>query len=295
MRYDVFISFKKSTASTSLTPEAIVAEKVYKLLRERKISVFYSEESLAKCGVGQYGRTIEKALDESKILILVGSCKENIESQWVEAEWDSFLNDIRSGNKNGELFILNCGEMKPADFPLFLRRQQMFKESELERLVQFVQNALPGSSTLSDLVVCSLHCFRPEKNEDKIYLWTVHPDANGDRFIVTAFWGARTAKRLNSQVKKAHFSSSQAARDFVKSEMRPKLTEKAGYKIKALSRIITREAKSLLCVTLGIDMPNTSQKAKPKDSRKNEALPKTSKVEELSKIPKPDAKKRRRG
>lgn len=295
MRYDVFISFKKSTASTSLTPEAIVAEKVYKLLRERKVSVFYSEESLAKCGVGQYSRTIEKALDESKILILVGSCKENIESQWVEAEWDSFLNDIRSGNKNGELFILNCGEMKPADFPLFLRRQQMFKESELERLVQFVQNALPGSSTLSDLVVCSLHCFRPEKNEDKIYLWTVHPDANGDRFIVTAFWGARTAKRLNSQVKKAHFCSSQAARDFVKSEMKPKLTEKAGYKIKALSRIITREAKSLLCVTLGIDMPNTSQKAKPKDSRKNEALPKTSKVEKASKIPKPDAKKKRCG
>ena len=66
-------------------------------------------------------------------------------------------------------------------------------------------------------------------------------------------------------------------------------------KIKALSRIITREAKSLLCVTLGIDMPNTSQKAKPKDSRKNEALPKTSKVEKASKIPKPDAKKKRRG
>ena len=202
MRYDVFISFKKSTDSKSLTPEAIVADKVYKLLRERKISVFYSEESLTECGVGQYSRTIEKALDESQILILVGSCKENIESQWVEAEWDSFLNDIRSGNKNGELLILNCGEMKPADFPLFLRRQQMFKESELERLVQFVQNALPKSSTLNDLVACSLHCFRPEKNEDKIYLWTVHPDANGDRFILTAFWGARTAKRLNSQVKK---------------------------------------------------------------------------------------------
>ncbi len=83
MGYDVFISFKKTTASKSLTPESIVAEKVYKLLRERRISVFYSEESLAECDTGQFTRTIEKALDDSKILILVGSCSENIESTWA--------------------------------------------------------------------------------------------------------------------------------------------------------------------------------------------------------------------
>ena len=77
--------------------------------------------------------------------------------------------------------------------------------------------------------------------------------------------------------------------------MRPKLTEKAGYKIKDLSRILTRDAKSLLCATLGIDMPNTNQKPKPKDSRKNEAVVKNSKNEVVSKIPKPDAKKKRRG
>lgn len=290
MKYDVFISFKKSTANKELTPEALVAEKVYKLLREKRIRVFYSEVSLAECGAGQFTKNIEKALDESQILILLGSCKENIKSQWVEAEWDSFLNEIRSGNKTGELFIVNCGEMKPADFPLFLRMQQMFKESELERLVQFVQNALPKSPSLKDLVVRSLHCYRPEKNEDKIYLWTVHPDANGDRFIVTAFWGARTAKRLNSQVKKAHFVSSQAARDFVESEMRPQLTESAGYRIKPFRKLITREAESLLCVAFGLDVPSLKQRSQLKTPPKT-AKATTSKLNKVSKSSKPDAKR----
>jgi hypothetical protein len=290
MRYDVFISFKKSTASKSLTPESIVAEKVYKLLRERRISVFYSEESLAECGAGQFTRTIEKALDDSKILILVGSCRENIESTWVEAEWDSFLNDIRSGHKTGELFILNCGGMNPSDLPLFLRRQQMFKETEVERLVQFVQNALPKSSTLNDLVACSLHCYRPEVNEDKIYLWTVHPSNNGSGFIVTAFWGKRNAKRLNSQVKKTHLGSQQAASDFVQSEIPKKLTELAGYKIKRLAKLLTPEAEALLCTTLGLDTPPKKRQSKSRGTLKNQTKLKTSSIKKASKTPRPGAK-----
>jgi hypothetical protein len=290
MGYDVFISFKKSTASKSLTPESIIAEKVYKLLRERRISVFYSEESLAECGAGQFTRTIEKALDDSKILILVGSCRENIESTWVEAEWDSFLNDIRSGHKTGELFILNCGGMKPSDLPLFLRRQQMFKETELERLVQFVQNALPKSVTLNDLVACSLHCYRPEVNEDKIYLWTIHPGANGSGFIVTALWGSRNAKRLNSQVKKTHLASPQAASDFVQSEIPKKLTKSAGYKIKPLAKLLTPEAQALLCATLGLDTPPKKRESKSKGTLKNQAKLKTSSIKKGSKTPRPGAK-----
>lgn len=292
MGYDVFISFKKSTPSKGLTPEAIVAGKVYKLLRERKIRVFYSEESLAECGAGQFTRTIEKALDDAKVFILIGSCRENVESQWVEAEWDSFLNDIRSGHKTGELFILNCGGMKPSDLPLFLRRQQMFKESEVERLVQFVQNALPKSSTLNDLVACSLHCFRPEVNEDKIYLWTVHPGANGSGFIVTAFWGSRIAKRLNSQVKKTHLASQKAASDFVQSEIPKKLTKSAGYKIKPLTKLLTPEAQALLCATLGLDTPPKKRKTKSNGMRRNQAKLKTLTMKKGAKIPKKPVKRK---
>jgi hypothetical protein len=145
MSYQVFISFKKSHQSKTLTPDAVVAEKLYKLFRDNKVGTFYSEESLAECGAGQFSRAIEKALDEAKVLVLVGSCRENIESRWVEAEWDSFLNDVRSGHKEGHLFIVNCGTMKPSELPLFLRRQQMFREDELSRLLQFVLNALPDS------------------------------------------------------------------------------------------------------------------------------------------------------
>jgi hypothetical protein len=168
----------------------------------------------------------------------------------------------------------------------------MFKETELERLVQFVQNALPKSVTLNDLVACSLHCYRPEVNEDKIYLWTIHPGANGSGFIVTALWGSRNAKRLNSQVKKTHLASPQAASDFVQSEIPKKLTKSAGYKIKPLAKLLTPEAQALLCATLGLDTPPKKRGSKSKGTLKNQAKLKTSSIKKGSKTPRPGVKRK---
>lgn len=252
MSYQVFISFKKSNHSKALTPDAVVAEKLYKLFRDNNIETFYSEESLAECGAGQFSRAIEKALDEAKVLILVGSCRENIESRWVEAEWDSFLNDVRSGHKEGHLFIVNCGTMKPSELPLFLRRQQMFREDESSRLLQFVLNALPDSPTLADVIRGSLHCFRPERNQDKIYLWTAHKSPQGSGIMVTAHWGPRNAKRLTGMVKKTALANEDEVTAFVNSEKRQKMKE--GYLPKAYSKLLTTEARSLLCTALGLNV-----------------------------------------
>jgi len=256
MGYDVFISFKKSaSAGKGTTVESSVAGDLYKVLRSKSINAFYSEESLAECGAGQFSRAIEKALEEARVFVLVGSCRENIESRYVEAEWDSFLNDVRSGHKDGHLFILNCGKMKPSELPLFLRRQQMFPESELPRLVQFIESALPSPATLDDLIHSSLHCLRPEKNEDKIYLWTAHRGPQNSGFIVTAHWGPRLAKRLNSQIKGTGLGDEQAVSSLVESEKRQKL--KDGYKVKSHSRLLTAEAKAFLCAALGVEAPKT--------------------------------------
>lgn len=291
MSYKVFISFKKSHQSKTLTPDALVAATLYKLLRDNNIETFYSEESLAECGAGQFSRAIEKALDEAKVLVLVGSCRENIESRWVEAEWDSFLNDVRSGHKEGHLFIVNCGAMKPSELPLFLRRQQMFREDELSRLLQFVVNALPGSPTLDDVIRGSLHCFRPEKNEDKIYFWTAHKSPQGSGIMVTAHWGPRNAKRLNSQVKKTDLVDEDEVAAFVNSEKRQKMKPSEGYRPKAHSKLLTAEARSLLCAALGLNVAQKRPQSKKRVVKAAHSPP--TRKKSAAKAPKSSPKRRK--
>jgi hypothetical protein len=249
MKHDVFISFKNSGKDGLLTPDSKHAREVYEALKGIGLKVFFSEESLAEEAHGNFSRSIETALESSRILILVASCREHIESRWVEAEWDSFLQDLRSGNKQGEMFILSCGNLHPADLPLFLRRQQMFSADNLDKLVKFVANAMPPRNSLRDFIRASLHCFRPEKDEDKVYLLTVHPSGNPDTYHVTSYWGARTAERLNSQMKAINVSADVAQLEVEKAK-REKL--RSGYVHTPFAKILTTEARSRISAALGL-------------------------------------------
>ena len=249
MAYDVFISFKNSGKDGKATPDAVAARKVYEALKGAGIKAFFSEESLAEQGKGHFAKSIEKALESARVLVLVASCREHIESQWVEAEWDSFAQDVRSGNKQGEMFILNCGDLKPANLPLFLRRQQMFPENGLEKLIRFVINAVPSAPTLDSYIQLALHCFHPEKKEDKVYLVTVQQGSSAATFNVTAHWGARSSKRLSSQIKAINVTQ-----DVAKTEMEKAMQEKhrGGYAPADHSGLLTDEARAFLAASLGL-------------------------------------------
>jgi len=260
MSYDVFISFKNSGKDGKTTPDAKAARSVYEALKAEKIKVFFSEESLAELGKGQFDKSIETALESSKVLILVASSREYIESRWVEFEWNSFLQTVRSGLKEGELFIFNCGNLNPGELPYSLRRQQMFTKDSMNKLTQFVVNAVPNEPTLKDFVHVSLHCYRPENNEDKVYLVTVHPGQSASMFHVTAHWGARTAKRLNSQLKAINVTKEAANAEVVKAKQEK---VKGGYLPAPLSKVLSEEARSNLSASMGVSSSDSS-KAKSK-------------------------------
>lgn len=267
MAYDVFISFKNSGKDGTATPDALAARKVYEALKGQGIKAFFSEESLAEEGRGHFSKSIEKALESSRVLVLVASCREHIESQWVEAEWDSFAQDIRSGNKKGELFIYNCGALKTNDLPLFLRRQQMFPEGGIDKLIKFVSSAIPSAPTLDSYIQLSLHCFHPEKNEDKVYFVTVQPGSATGSFNVTAHWGARSAKRLSSQVKAVNASDEKAKVEIEKAKQE-KL--RGGYSPADHGNLLSDEARSFLAASLGLndEAPKVADAPKAKASAK---------------------------
>lgn len=273
MGYDVFISFKNSGKDGKATPDATAARGLYDALKSAGMKVFFSEESLAEVGKGHFGKSIETALESARVLILVASCREHIESPWVETEWDSFLQSIRSGHKQGELFIFNCGDLKPAELPLFLRRQQMFAQNSMGKLLQFVASAVPTLPTLGDFIQVALHCLRPEKNENKVYLVTVHPGTTANTCHVTAHWGARSAKRLSSQMKAINVSKEVATAEVEKAKQE-KL--RGGYLPAAYAKLLTDEARSHLSASLGLFEAEQSPKAKGKSQPKEK--PDASKV-----------------
>jgi hypothetical protein len=290
MAYDVFISFKNSGKDGTATPDALAARKVYEALKGQGIKAFFSEESLAEEGRGHFSKSIEKALDSSRVLVLVASCREHIESQWVEAEWDSFAQDIRSGNKKGELFIYNCGALKPNDLPLFLRRQQMFPEGGIDKLIKFVSSAIPSAPTLDSYIQLSLHCFHPEKNEDKVYFVTVQPGSSTGSFNVTAHWGARSAKRLSSQVKAVNASDEKAKVEIEKAKQE-KL--RGGYSPADHGNLLSDEARSFLAASLGLndEAPKVADAPKAKASAKTPSKGKVKVVDVAVAAPKSKAVK----
>ena len=134
-KYDVFISFKNSDSDGNKTKDSIIAEQLYNYLTEKGLSVFFSNVELEFLGKAQYTRVIDNALESSQFLIAVGCSNENLDSQWVRYEWESFINDVRSGIKsNAEIFVL-YQDMTINQLPRALRQHQAFNASEATSFV----------------------------------------------------------------------------------------------------------------------------------------------------------------
>jgi len=100
------------------------AQQVYDFLVSRGVPTFFSQESLPQLGDADFRKRIDQALDQAKHMIVVTSCKEYVESPWVQAEWGFFINEKRSGRKSGNLITLIVGSLQPKDLPPGLRYYQ---------------------------------------------------------------------------------------------------------------------------------------------------------------------------
>ncbi len=88
--YEVFISFKNLLPDGTPTRDSVLARQVYDCLLGKGFSVFLSNVSLERLGTSAYKKAIDDALDVARILVAVGTSRENLEWRWVRYEWDSF-------------------------------------------------------------------------------------------------------------------------------------------------------------------------------------------------------------
>jgi hypothetical protein len=141
--YDVFLSFKGLGSNGKPTRDSVLAHDIYEYLTARTLRVFYSSISLETLGVSAFKKAIDQALDRSRVLVAIGTSGENLDSEWVRYEWDSFYNDILTGVKvEGRVFVY-IEDVGLASLPRALRQSQAInhKAGSLELLYNFIANA----------------------------------------------------------------------------------------------------------------------------------------------------------
>lgn len=143
-QFRVFLSYKHSDENGNLTPDAVMAEELYCELTKRGIKTFYASESVRKLGESDYSRVIDDALDETDVLVAVGTSVKNLTSNWTQYEWSSFHNDILSGRKNHGVLLSYIHNMRTSDLPRVLRQYQSYEKgkSTISEICDFICNSL---------------------------------------------------------------------------------------------------------------------------------------------------------
>ena len=116
--YDIFISYKATDKNGDKTEDSVIAREIYEELTKKNYKVFLAEKSLEDRLGNEYEPIIFKALHTSKLFILVGTSKENVESNWVRNEWSRFIDRIKNNEDLPKgCFIPVFKGMNPYDMP----------------------------------------------------------------------------------------------------------------------------------------------------------------------------------
>lgn len=136
--FDVFICYKETDAQGRRTHDSVYAQDIYNSLVKEGYRVFFSRITLeSKIGTA-YEPYIFAALNSAKVMLVVGTSSENMNSVWVKNEWSRYLSIIRADSSKS---LIPCYKgMSPYDMPeefAYLQSQDMGK-------IGFMQDLLHG-------------------------------------------------------------------------------------------------------------------------------------------------------
>lgn len=156
MKYEIFISFKRSDEYGNKTKDYEIAKELYDDLVSLGYTVFFSSNSLESLGSSRYKADIDEALDEAKVMIVVLTRVEYAVSHWVQYEWDSFYNDFLSGVRSKANLFTLTQDINVNDLPRTLRNVQNFNYSEgVSRVCDYIKNVIPCKQVQPSLTVAS--------------------------------------------------------------------------------------------------------------------------------------------
>ena len=152
--FDVFICYKETDVNGRRTHDSVLAQDLYFQLKQEGFKVFFSRITLEdKLGVA-YEPYIFAALNTAKVMVVVGTSKENLNAVWVKNEWSRFLALIK--NDNSKVLIPAYRDMDPYDLPeefSHLQAQDMSKLGFMQDLIRGIKKIARTTKPQQTVVV----------------------------------------------------------------------------------------------------------------------------------------------
>ena len=141
--FDIFICYKETDSYGKRTLDSVLAQDLYYQLTQEGYQVFFSRITLEdKLGTA-YEPYIFAALNTAKIMVVIGTSKENLNSVWVKNEWSRFL--ALTKKDNSKVLIPAYRDMDPYDLPdefSHLQAQDMSKLGFMQDLIRGIKKIL---------------------------------------------------------------------------------------------------------------------------------------------------------
>lgn len=124
--YDAFICYKRTSSSNgeeeSYTKDSVNARMIYDKLSEQGYKVFFAEKTLQNLAGTEYEPIIFNALNTSKVMLVICSKPEYINSTWVKNEWRRFLKLMEYDDSKKIIPVLQ--DMPAGMLPDLLKKHQ---------------------------------------------------------------------------------------------------------------------------------------------------------------------------
>lgn len=141
--FDIFICYKETDSYGRRTQDSVLAQDLYYQLTKEGFKVFFSRITLEdKLGTA-YEPYIFAALNTAKIMVVIGTSKENLNSVWVKNEWSRFL--ALTKKDGSKVLIPAYRDMDPYDLPdefSHLQAQDMSKLGFMQDLIRGIKKIL---------------------------------------------------------------------------------------------------------------------------------------------------------
>lgn len=161
--YDIFICYKESDNSGKRTMDSVLAQDLYTQLTDEGYKVFFARITLEDKLGQKYEPYIFAALNSAKVMLVVGTNKDNFNAVWVKNEWSRFLVMAKKDNK--KLIIPCYRDMDAYDLPdelSMFQSQDMNKIGFTQDLTRGIGKVLKKTEIANATVVQSVHDYKAE-------------------------------------------------------------------------------------------------------------------------------------
>ena len=154
--FDVFICYKETDSHGNRTQDSVYAQDIYAALTKEGYKVFFSRITLEDKLGSAYEPYIFAALNSAKVMLVVGTEKDNFNAVWVKNEWSRYISLIKAGKDKTLIPVYK--DISPYDMPeefQYLQSQDMGKIGFMQDLIRGISKLIDTNKTEKETFVVS--------------------------------------------------------------------------------------------------------------------------------------------